>query len=329
MHYLADYGLFLAKAITFVVALFILMGGMMAIIFKDKGAAKTRLKVKKMNQKYAAMEKAMRVKVLSKKDYKIFLKIENQKEKTASEHRKRLYVLNVEGDIRASFVNNLREEITAILKVATPQDEVVVCLESGGGVVHGYGLGASQLQRIKMRGIPLTIIVDKIAASGAYLMACVGNKILAGPFAFIGSIGVIAQLPNFHRWLKKHNIDFEQITAGEYKRTLTLMGENTEKARQKMKESLEEVHHYFKAFIQENRPQVEIEKVSTGEYWLARKAVELKLIDGLMTSDDYLFSQHAAADIFEVNYCRKKSLSEKFSQFVAAKMQKNVSHMLI
>jgi serine protease SohB len=268
------------------------------------------------------MEEALQEQVLPKKMFKVFLKKKRKAEKadnTEKESRKRLYVLNFNGDIRASQVSELREEITAILNIATPRDEVVVCLESGGGVVHGYGLCASQLQRIKARNIPLTIIIDKIAASGGYLMACVGNKILAAPFAIIGSIGVIAQLPNFHRWLQKREIDFEQITAGEYKRTLTLMGENTEKAREKMKQDIEEIHYYFKAFITENRPQVNMLEVATGEHWLASRALDLKLVDGLNTSDDYLFSQYKTTDIFEVCYTRKKSLSERFSQFMEKK----------
>lgn len=329
MHYLADYGLFFAKTITLVIALLLLIAGILALILKNKTQSKGHLDIKKINQTYEEMEETLQEKMLPKKDFKIFLKEKRKKEKeedknkdqhkSEKEIRKRLFVLKFDGDIRATAAEHLRQEITAILNVATPQDEVVVCLESGGGVVHGYGLCASQLQRIKAQNIPLTIIIDKIAASGGYLMACVGNKILAAPFAIIGSIGVIAQLPNFHRWLQKREIDFEQITAGEYKRTLTFLGENTEKAREKMKHDIEEIHHYFKLFITENRPQVNISEVATGEHWLASKALELKLVDDLMTSDDYLFSQYKTADIFEVSYQIKKSLTDRFSNFMENK----------
>lgn len=329
MHYLADYGLFFAKTITLVIALLLLIAGILALFLKNKIQSKGHLDIKKINQTYEEMEETLQEKMLPKKDFKIFLKEKRKKEKeqaknkdqhkSEKEIRKRLFVLKFDGDIRATAAEHLRQEITAILNVATPQDEVVVCLESGGGVVHGYGLCASQLQRIKAQNIPLTIIIDKIAASGGYLMACVGNKILAAPFAIIGSIGVIAQLPNFHRWLQKREIDFEQITAGEYKRTLTFLGENTEKAREKMKQDIEEIHHYFKLFITENRPQVNISEVATGEHWLASKALELKLVDDLMTSDDYLFSQYKSADIFEVSYHIKKSLTDRFSNFMENK----------
>jgi serine protease SohB len=322
MHYLADYGLFLAKTLTTVAALLVITAGLLALIFKNKSPASVRITIKKINEKYEAMEKMLQEEILPKKAFKAFLKEKRQNEKTAQklqQLKKRLYVINFNGDIRASAVEELREEVTAILNVANPQDEVVVCLESGGGVVHGYGLGASQLQRFKARQIPLTIIIDKIAASGGYLMACIGDKILAAPFAIIGSIGVVAQIPNFHRWLQKHDIDFEQITAGKYKRTLTLLGENTDKAREKMKEDIEEIHHYFKAFITENRPQLDIDAVATGEHWLASKALALKLIDGLTTSDEYLFSRYKTVDIVEISAARKKSFLEKFSPFMAEK----------
>ncbi len=337
MHYLADYGLFFAKTITMVIALLLLIAGIVALVYKTKmKQPKGHLEIKKINQAYEEMEETLQEQMLSKKEFKLFMKEKDKKNKAQAKNkeknqpetksRKHLFVLKFDGDMRAAAVEPLRQEITAILNVATPQDEVVICLESGGGVVHGYGLCASQLQRIKAHNIPLTIIIDKIAASGGYLMACVGNKILAAPFAIIGSIGVIAQLPNFHRWLQKREIDFEQITAGEYKRTLTFMGENTPKAREKMKQDLEEIHHYFKLFITENRPQVDITEVATGEHWLASKALELKLVDGLTTSDDYLFSQYKTTDIFEVRFTIKKSLSDRFSNFMEKKSGLYSSH---
>jgi serine protease SohB len=185
-------------------------------------------------------------------------------------------------------------------------------------MVHAYGLAAAQLARIRQRGIPLIVTVDKVAASGGYLMACIADKIFAAPFAIIGSIGVIVQLPNFHRLLKEKNIDFEQLTAGNYKRTLTLFGENTEAGREKLHQEIEEVHHLFKQLIHENRPQLDIEKVATGEHWLAKQAIEFKLVDELRTSDDYLLEQSNTANLFEVRYEVKKSFIEKLFTSVNA-----------
>ncbi len=315
MYFWASYGLFTAKIFTIVFAILILVVGILALTRKDKSASKNKLVIKKLNEKFSELTETFQAEILDKKSYKQYLKQKKateKKNKASEADKKRIFVLQFQGDIKASAVASLREEITAILQVATPNDEVLVCLESGGGLVTAYGLAASQLERIKKHNIPLTVTIDKIAASGGYMMACVANRILAAPFAVIGSIGVVAQVPNFHRLLKKKEIDFEQLTAGEYKRTLTMFGENTEKARLKFQEEIEEVHQLFKNFIQQNRPFINIQQVATGEHWLATKAQELQLVDELTTSDDYLLnaSQHAA--IYEIHYTTKKSLAEKF-----------------
>ena len=165
--------------------------------------------------------------------------------------------------MRASTVSSLAEEITALLNIATPNDEVLLRLESAGGVVHGYGLAAAQLMRIRAQHIPLVVAIDKIAASGGYLMACVADKILAAPFAIIGSIGVVVQLPNFHRLLKDKHIDFELHTAGEFKRTITLFVENTKEGKEKLQHEIEDIHGLFKNLIHDYRQQIDIDKVAT------------------------------------------------------------------
>ena len=263
------------------------------------------------------MAMAMNVNMLHKEGLKKYLKDEKEKlkgivkELKGGAQKKRVYVVNFHGDIRASAVASLREEITAILTVATENDEVFLRLESGGGVVHGYGLGASQLMRVREKNIPLTVSVDKVAASGGYMMACVGNHIMAAPFAIIGSIGVIAQVPNFNKVLKKHDIEYDQFTAGEFKRTVTMFGENTDEAKAKFREEIEDIHALFKDFIVQHRPDVDIVKVSTGESWPGTRAMEKNLVDELKTSDDYLLESSKDADIYEVKYVSKKSLSER------------------
>jgi serine protease SohB len=211
----------------------------------------------------------------------------------------------------AKEVESLRKEITAVLCVAKEGDEVLVNVESGGGVVHGYGLAASQLQRIKDKGLKLTISIDKVAASGGYMMACVADKIISAPFAIVGSIGVIAQLPNFNKVLKKNDIDFEMHTSGEFKRTLTVFGENTEEGREKFRDELQEVHEMFKEFVAQNREQVDIAKVSTGEYWYGQKALALKLVDAIQTSDDFLLKANETHKLYKLKYASKKTLAQK------------------
>ena len=227
------------------------------------------------------------------------------------EQKPRVFVVNFHGNISASAVTNLREEVTAILSQATVNDEVVVRLESGGGMVHSYGLASSQLDRIRKRKIPLTVCVDKVAASGGYMMACVADKIVAAPFAILGSIGVVAQLPNFHRVLKKHDVDFELLTAGEHKRTLTMFGENTDSGREKFIEELEDTHSLFKQFVQERRPQLDIDLIATGEVWFGIRALEVALVDDLQTSDEYLVTRATEADVFEIAFVVKKKLHQR------------------
>jgi serine protease SohB len=332
LEFLTEYGLFFAKTLTFVVAIFIIVTLIVSAGARGKKSEKGQIQVSKLNDKYKATREALQHAVLDEDQLKLLEKDEKKRVKTekadqkkaakekhkkeekgdaTDEHKKRVFVLDFHGDIKASANESLRETISAVLTLATPKDEVVVKVESGGGMVHSYGLASSQLARITSKQIPLTVCVDKVAASGGYMMACVANKIVAAPFAILGSIGVVAQLPNFHRLLKKNDIDYEMFTAGEFKRTVTMFGENTVKGREKFVEDLEDTHVLFKEFVSEHRPQVDIATVATGEIWFGRRAKDVNLIDMLQTSDEYLLDQVETADIFEVEFTLKKSLPEK------------------
>ncbi|MCG8427083.1 MAG: protease SohB [Chromatiales bacterium] len=321
MEFVTNYGLFLAKSITVVLAILAVAGGIIALAGRGRPRARQRLEVKYLNRDYDDMAHALKAAMLPKKAFKQILKTRKKDIKKSqglgpdapSKDKKRLFVLNFHGDIRASAVASLREEITVILSVARPEDEVVLRLESGGGLIHAYGLAASQLMRIKDKNIRLTIAVDKVAASGGYLMACVGDHITAAPFAVVGSIGVLAQLPNFNRFLKRHDIDFEQFTAGEFKRTVTLFGENTDKDRAKFREEIDEAHRLFKAFIKTQRGDLDIATVATGEHWYGTRALELKLVDELCTSDDYLLEARKTAELYQITFRPKKPLIDRLS----------------
>lgn len=267
---------------------------------RDFHLSEEELKAAEKAEKKAEKSKAKALKAQRKKG-----------EKTEDECKPSLYVLHFKGDISASETAALREEISAIIQVAKPDDEVLLCLESPGGVVHGYGLAASQLMRLKQHHIKLTVAVDKVAASGGYMMACVADKIVSAPFAIIGSIGVVAQIPNVHRLLKKHDVDVDVMTAGEYKRTMTVLGENTEKGKQKFQQELEETHQLFKQFVAQNRPHLEVDKVATGEHWFGQQALNLNLVDEIMTSDDLLLQAMKEKRLIGVKYTVKKSLLQK------------------
>ena len=330
MEFLYEYGLFVAKAVTLVIAFIVVVSTIVGLASKQKHG-KGQLEIVSISEQLKDITNYAKQVLLDKNALKKLAK-EQKKEAKAKNKAKnkakiteqgeeseksRLYVIDFKGSMDANEVEHLREEITAILCVANKDDEVLVRLESGGGVVHGYGLAASQLQRIKEKGLKLTIAVDKVAASGGYMMACVADKLLASQFAYIGSIGVLAQLPNFNKLLKKNDIEFEQHTAGEFKRTLTVFGENNDEGRAKFKEEIEEIHVLFKDFVQSQRPDMDIDKVATGEYWPGIKAKSLGLIDDITTSDDYILSHYPAREIFSVKYAVKKNVAEKLGMSAA------------
>jgi serine protease SohB len=315
MQFLSDYGLFLVELLT--VAAVVLGAVGVALALARRGADAESLQIEHLNKRFEGMTDSVRHAVEGKRGYRKTLKARKKSAKAAERSksgdagRKRIYVIDFKGDVRASATASLREEISALLSLVRPEDQVLVRLENAGGTVHEHGLAASQLMRVRQRGVRLLVAVDKVAASGGYLMACVADHIMAAPFAIIGSIGVIAQLPNFHRLLEEKGIDFEQIYAGRYKRTLTLFGENTEEGRSKLKLELEDVHELFQQQIAEHRPQVELARVATGEHWYGLRALTLNLIDEIRTSDDFLMEAQKEHDLYRVVYKRRRSLPER------------------
>lgn len=328
--FIFEYGLFAAKVATAVVAI----GIVIALI---SGATRhkrsnSQLLVEdisaQLRQQHQGLQLASASNDAERKALKAQFKHQAKQDKKAPAIMPRLYVLDFKGSMDAHEVTGLSKEITGLLQLATPEDEVLVRLESGGGVVHGYGLGAAELGRIKERGLSLTVAVDKVAASGGYMMACVAPHIIAAPFAIVGSIGVVAQVPNFNKFLKNKNIDVELHTAGDYKRTLTVFGENDEQGRVKFQQELEVIHQRFKDFIASNRPQLDVDTVATGEHWLASDAKALGLVDELGTSSDYLLAQSKEKRVIQLRYQPKQTLKHKLTQAVEAGVSRSVMKLL-
>ncbi|MFS2225667.1 protease SohB [Pantoea sp. B65] len=335
MELLSYYGLFLAKTVTVVVAI-----AALAIVIVNlaqrKRAQNGQLKVTHLGDQYREMKEDMLLAKMKHHDQKLWHKSrrkqDKQEAKVAKQRAKQglksesgkstLWVLDFKGSMDAGEVASLREEISAVMAVASAGDEVLLRLESPGGVVHGYGLASSQLQRLRQKGIRLTVAVDKVAASGGYMMACVADRIVAAPFSIIGSIGVVAQIPNFNRLLKRNDIDVELHTAGEYKRTLTLFGENTEQGREKFREDLNETHLLFKQFVHEMRPSLDIDRVATGEHWFGTQALENGLIDGIGTSDDLIIAEMDKFEVIAVRYARRKRMMDRFTSSAAASAER-------
>lgn len=334
MEFLSEYGIFLAKIVTVLIALVILITAIASASGKGEDSKKAKLSIRKLNDSFEEHKEQIEAEILTKEQLK---EREKEEKKLAKEAKKsvskgatklkpRVYVLDFDGDIKASAVDMFRESVSALMQVADPQlDEVVVRLESGGGMVHSYGLASAQLDRIKKAGLNLTVTVDKVAASGGYMMACVADKIIASPFAIVGSIGVVAQMPNFHRLLQKNEIDVEILTAGEYKRTLTMFGENTDKGREKFKNDLEETHTLFKDYVSERRPQIDLAEVANGDIWFGTKALEVKLVDELMTSDEYILQRCQNNDVYELAFKEKKGIADKLGLAVTTGVERAIS----
>ena len=328
--------MFLAKAITIVVSIGLIIGVFASVGQKTKKSGnKGNIKVTRINDHIDELRDALRVSVLDKDELKSIEKVEKKEAKESEKKKKKLkksdveegsndadakhkkfFVLNFEGNIAADAVSSLREEITAVLSLATPRDEVIVRLESPGGMVHAYGLASSQLLRIKNQKIPLTICVDKVAASGGYMMACLADKLVAAPFSIIGSIGVLVQLPNFHRVLKKYDVDYEMISAGEYKRTLSHFGEITTKGKDKVQEDVENIHRIFKDWVKTYRPSIEIDSIATGETWVGTQAKDRYMVDEIKTSDECIIEACEESEVFEVEFEIKKSIQDKLGSLL-------------
>ena len=337
MEFLFDYLGFLAKTATVVVAGLVLLSATAATAAHRafRRPPSGHIEITMLNDRLRDMgrmiEEASVSRAVAKKQRKREAKARKQALKQhdkADAKRRRVFVLNFNGDIQASAVDNLRLEISAVLASATETDEVVVRLDSAGGMVHAYGLGASQLARIRGQGLTLTAAVDKVAASGGYLMAAVADRVLAAPFAVIGSIGVVAQIPNIHRLLKRHDVDVEVLTAGRYKRTLDVLGENTEQGREKLREELEDIHALFQEFVADWRPGLDLETVSTGEAWYGQRALDRALVDELVTSDEYLARACTEADVFEVAWVEPKRPIERLVGQVSGAVDKTLQRIL-
>lgn len=315
--WLAEYAMFLAQVVT----LALIVALLIVLIGKVRGHEDhSRLRIEELNKRLRNRQRRLRLTGMGRKQRKMAMKRFKKDDKSeahashdsdSEQQKPTVWVLDFKGDIKASATSRFSEEISALLGVVGDNDEVVLRLESPGGLVHAYGLAAAQLDRLREANVTTTVCVDKVAASGGYLMACCADRIRAAPFAVLGSIGVVAQLPNIHRLLKKNDIDVELLTAGRYKRTLTVLGENTEEGREKFIDDLENTHELFKRYVSERRPQLDIEAIATGEIWYGSEAVKNELIDDVGTSEAYLLQRMTQARVMTLALEKKRGLAER------------------
>ena len=331
--WLAEMGTFLLQTTLIMSA----AGLMLLIVLRSKESNEQGLKlhVESLNDQRRARHRRLRVTTTAqgarKKLLKAFRQEEKARQKAAKQGksddqtRQKVWVLDFHGDIKASQAEQFAQEVSAVIEIASADDEVIVRLESAGGLVHAYGLAAAQLDRLRQAGLSTTVCIDKVAASGGYMMACTANHIKAAPFAVIGSIGVVAQVPNIHRLLKRNDIDVELLTAGKYKRTLTVLGENTQEGREKFIDDLENTHRLFKDYVSQHRPEMDIDRLATGEIWYGSEALAQKLVDSVGTSEAYLVERIAEAQVYRVRLEPPKTISRKVGLAISA----GVEHAIV
>ncbi|GHB08828.1 protease SohB [Salinicola rhizosphaerae] len=335
IEWLADYGLFLAKTVTLVIAVVLIL----AVIAKGRGRAQggdagAVLKVTELDARFDRRRRQLQLaaapKARRRQLAKRLRKVARQADKQAPPaERERVWVVDFDGDLKASKTPALADLVSLLLEELREGDEVVLRLQSGGGLVHSYGLASAQLDRLRDAGASLTVCVDKVAASGGYMMACCANRLIAAPFAVIGSIGVVAQIPNVHRLLKKHDVDVELLTAGRYKRTLTVLGENSEEGRAKFLEDLQSTHDLFKQYVGERRPGLDIENVATGEIWYGSQALAEGLIDAVGTSDAYLLEkQRSHARVLHIALTARSGLLGRLGKGVESGLERGVDQVM-
>ena len=330
----AEYGIFVLKIVTILVSLLLFIAVLAQI--KGKSPSRDPIVLEKLNDSYRELKLAWlqtfagEGKAYDKEQLKAekkAMKTEKKSHKNMAKRKRKVFVLQFNGNIKADAVATMREEISAILQVASKEDEVVLNLESPGGVVAGYGLAAAQLSRIRDAGIKLTVCVDKVAASGGYLMAVVADKIIAAPFAVIGSIGVIAQIPNVHELLKKNHVEVIELTAGKHTRPLSVLGQSTQEGKQHVKEQLQLIHEQFKSLVLQYRPDLDIAQIATGDYWSAENALKYRLVDELQTSDAYIQQSLQIADVYAVKTEKKPKLKDKLAGTVLGLWEACLDHV--
>ena len=332
LSYLLFYAsLFVFKVFIILVFILITLFLVNSIFNKSKKSNAFNVQIVDLNDKLVKITDNIKKSILNKKDYKLYKKQEkilSKRKNILYEKNNKYYVINFKGDVKVSNITQLRNAITIALEVMDKNDEIIITIESPGGMVSNYGLAASQLERIKNKNIKLTVLVDLVAASGGYLMACVADKIIAAPFAVVGSIGVVAQMPNINRFLEKHDIDIEQHTSGKFKRTLTTLGKNNEQGREKFKDDLKRIHDLFKTFVKKYRPNINIEKTSTGEHWYSLQAIDLNLIDEIKTSDEFLTEKSKEHKIYEIKIAKNNGIRGKL-QIYARDIIYNMYYKLV
>lgn len=277
-----------------------------------------KIKLIQLNQQQEKHDKAL-IKVIGKSPG-ILSSIKNVIGKSEGIVRKTAVLLSFNGDINATEVIEFGRAVSMIVQMKDLVSEVYIIINSGGGVVNGYGLLASEIERLHYSEIETYALIDQVAASGGYMAACVANHVVAAPFAYIGSIGVVSEMPNFNQILSDNGINIEQHTAGKSKRTVTPLGKITDEDRNEFKKKLERIHRSFINHVSHYRNINDADEnknsiIFSGDYWIAEETVELELglVDEISTSQEFLLDKMKEYNIIEITFQENKTKKSKLS----------------
>lgn len=230
-----------------------------------------------------------------------------------------VFVIDYVGSMMASEVVYLTAKIDAIILKSNKDDEVVINITSPGGAVSGYGLVASQIKRLKTAGLKITATVDTVAASGGYMAAVVSDEIIAAPFAMVGSIGVVANVMIYEELLKNIGIQTNVYTSGDSKRTVVPSRVPNAEEEAKLEAQLEEIHSRFKDHVLSFRPDIDEDKVFTGQAFLAADAINFGLVDKIGTSDELLLNLYKDGHrLIEVQFIIEENIGGSVTKQVSA-----------
>ncbi len=242
----------------------------------------------------------------------------------------RLAVLRFQGlrDLNASGDQRLSEAIDEVLVNRDHFEEAVVIIDSPGGTTHGYGHAYALLERLSASGLKVTACIDRIGASGGYLMALPADRILAGPFAIVGSVGVVAGIPNVKRLLEEKGVSYRLFVAGDKKRVVHFADDDGPEVREYMDEKLAGIHTQFLQAVEKHRgDRVKLDEVRSGDHWSAEESVEkgLGLVDELQTSAEYLLERNREVALVMIE--RRVDITERFAGYLAARLSARVASL--
>lgn len=164
---------------------------------------------------------------------------------------------------------------------------VVLRINSGGGTTSGSEALYNGVRQLAAKR-PVVAIIDGVGASGAYMAALGAERIVANGSAIVGSVGVIAQVPNVSKLLETLGVKVESVRSSPLKAMPSGVEPTSPEARVALEQTVADTYRWFRALVGERRKLDgdALAGVADGRVFTGRQALELKLIDALGNESD-------------------------------------------